>query len=158
MNWKIIFVHLVVLEQHNTIVQNDLRLITKVFKELDERWNIWKSIDNDNEEKKVAVSVSSSADDSEIPSSTTNTSSIKNKNVISFASYNPLLKNITEYLVEEGDTEEESFGDSNTFEIDKDLAKVKNINVFIFLFYWKIFVGSWSFNFIFTCRLFCWLL
>ncbi len=106
-----------------------------MFKELDERWNIWKSIDNDNEEKKVAVSVSSSADDSEIPSSTTNTSSIKNKNVISFASYNPLLKNITEYLVEEGDTEEESFGDSNTFEIDKDLAKVKNINVFIFLFY-----------------------
>ncbi|CAF4953740.1 unnamed protein product, partial [Rotaria socialis] len=49
-----------------------------------------------------------------------------------FISYNPLLKNITEYLVEEGDAEEEELlGDasttmennSNAFEIDKELTK-----------------------------------
>jgi hypothetical protein len=114
--------------QHKTIVRNDLRLITKIIKQLDERWNIWESIDNDNEDKKIVATVPTTTDDSEISSSTTNTTSIKNKNPIGFVSYNPLLKNITEYLVEEGDAEEEedeSLGDSNTFEIDKDLTKVR---------------------------------
>jgi hypothetical protein len=111
--------------QHKTIVRNDLRLITKIIKQLDERWNIWESIDNDNEEKKIPVTIPSSTDDSEISSSTTNISIIKNKNPIGFVSYNPLLKNITEYLVEEGDAEEEELNeDSNRFETDKELTKV----------------------------------
>ncbi|CAF1278701.1 unnamed protein product [Rotaria magnacalcarata] len=113
---------------HKTIVRNDLRLITKIIKQLDAQWNIWESNENDHNEKKVTIS-----DDSEISSSTMNTSSIQNKNPIGFISYNPLLKNITEYLVEEGDAEEEELlGDasttmennSNAFEIDKELTKV----------------------------------
>ncbi len=93
---------------------------------MDDRWNIWESIDHDTEEKKVPVSIPSSTDDSEISSSTTNTSPMKNKNPIGFVSYNPLLKNITEHLVEEGDAEEdESAEDLNTFETDKELNKVK---------------------------------
>jgi hypothetical protein len=118
--------------QHKIIVRNDLRLITKIIKKLDERWNIWESINNDNEEKKVAITVPSSTDDSEISSSTTtNTLIIKNKNPIGFISYNPLLKNITEYLVDEGDAEEEE--ELNTFEMDKELTKViKKKMIFIF--------------------------
>jgi hypothetical protein len=112
--------------QHKTIIRNDLRLITKIIKQFDERWNIWESIDNDTEDKKIPIFVPSSTDDSEISSSTTNTSPMKNKNPIGFISYNPLLKNITEHLVEEGDAEEdESTEDLNTFEIDKELTKVR---------------------------------
>lgn len=112
--------------QHKTIVRNDLRLITKVIKQLDERWNIWGSVDQENEERKIAVSVPSSTDDSEISSSTTNVSSVTNKNPAGFVSYNPLLKNITEYLVEEGDAEdeEERGEESIAFETDKELNKV----------------------------------
>jgi hypothetical protein len=119
--------------QHKTIVRNDLRLITKIIKQFDERWNIWESIDNHNDDKKTSVVASLTTDDSEISSSTTNTSSIKNKNPIGFVSYNPLLKNITEYLVEEADAEEEELlgdtsthnqNESNTFETDKELTKV----------------------------------
>jgi hypothetical protein len=114
--------------QHKTIVRNDLRLITKIIKQLDERWNIWESIDNDNEDKKIAAPIPSSTDDSEISSSTTNTSPTKNKNPTGFVSYNPLLKNITEHLVEEGDAEDdESIEDSNRFEIDKELNKVRRL-------------------------------
>jgi len=114
--------------QHKTIVRNDLRLITKIIKQLDERWNIWESIDNDNEDKKIVVPIPSSTDDSEISSSTTNTSPTKNKNPTGFVSYNPLLKNITEHLVEEGDAEDdESTEDSNRFEIDKELNKVRTL-------------------------------
>ncbi|CAF1405017.1 unnamed protein product [Adineta steineri] len=120
--------------QHKTIVRNDLRLITKIIKQLDERWNIWEPIDNDNEQKKTTITnVPSTTDDSEISSSTMNVSPTKNKNPIGFISYNPLLKNITEYLVEEADAEEEELlgdtstnneNESNTFEIDKELTKV----------------------------------
>ncbi|CAF4384874.1 unnamed protein product, partial [Adineta steineri] len=109
-------------------------LITKIIKQLDERWNIWEPIDNDNEQKKTTIAnVPSTTDDSEISSSTMNVSPSKNKNPIGFISYNPLLKNITEYLVEEADAEEEELlgdtstnneNESNTFEIDKELTKV----------------------------------
>lgn len=56
-----------------------------------------------------------------------------NKNPMGFISSNPLLKNITEYLVEEADAEEEELlGDASTtnensssaFEVDKELNKV----------------------------------
>ncbi len=63
----------------------------------------------------------------------TNTSSIKNKNLIGFISSNILLKNVTEYLVEESDAEEELSENSNTFETDKELIKViKEIASFSF--------------------------
>ena len=126
-------------------------MITKIIKQLDDRWNIWESIDHETEEKKAPVSVPSSTDDSEISSSTTNTSPMKNKNPIGFVSYNPLLKNITEHLVEEGDAEEdESAEDANTFEIDKDLNKVRTLNI-SFLIPRSFFTGSRSFDFILTC-------
>jgi hypothetical protein len=124
--------------QHKTIVRNDLRLVTKIIKQLDERWNIWESIDNDNEQKKIMIS--SITDDSEISSSTANISPMKNKNPAGFVSYNPLLKNITEYLVEEGDAEEEELlgdtstnneNESNIFAIDKELTKVNFMNISI---------------------------
>jgi len=59
-------------------------------------------------------------------------SSVKNKKPTGFVSHNPLLKNITDYLVEEADAEEEELlgdgnnqqNDSNTFETDKELTKV----------------------------------
>ncbi|CAF3704229.1 unnamed protein product [Rotaria sordida] len=117
--------------QHKTIVRNDLRLITKIIQQLDDRWNIWESVNNDNIEKKTQISTT---DDSEISSSTASMaiSSVQNKKPIGFVSHNPLLKNITEHLVEEADAEEEELlgetsnqqRDSNTFEIDKQLTKV----------------------------------
>jgi hypothetical protein len=118
--------------QHKTIVRNDLRLITKIIQQLDGRWNIWESIDNNNVEKKTEATPT---DDSEISSSTAAMviSPEKNKKPKGFISHNPLLKNITEYLVEEADAEEEellgetsgnSLKDGNSFEIDKELTKV----------------------------------
>lgn len=98
---------------------------------MDDRWNIWESTNNENVDKKPQTS---STDDSEISSSTAAMalSPIKNKKPIGFISHNPLLKNITEYLVEEADAEEEELlgetpnqqGDSNAFEMDKQLTKV----------------------------------
>jgi len=98
---------------------------------LDDRWNIWQSIDNDNLEKKTDTTLT---DDSEISSSTAAMviSPVKNKKPTGFVSHNPLLKNITDYLVEEADAEEEELlgdannqqNDSNTFETDKELTKV----------------------------------
>jgi hypothetical protein len=120
---------------HKTIIRNDLRLITKIIQQLDDRWNIWDSLNNVNTEKKTEIT---STDDSEISSSTAAMviSPLKNKKPIGFVSYNPLLKNITEYLVEEADAEEEELlGDTsnqqnnaNKFETDKELTKV-NIKV-----------------------------
>ncbi|CAF1205368.1 unnamed protein product [Rotaria sp. Silwood1] len=113
---------------HKTIVRNDIRLITKIIKQFDERWNIWET-----NEKNITKTTPLIIDDSEISSSTMNISLIKNKHPIGFISYNPLLKNITEYLVEEDDTEEEELlgniskinqNNSNIFEIDKELTKV----------------------------------
>jgi len=135
--------------QHKTIVRNDLRLITKIIQQLDDRWNIWESNDNENIEKKNEATPT---DDSEISSSTAamNISPVKNKKPIGFLSHNPLLKNITEYLVEEADAEEEELlgetsnqlNDSNKFETDKELTKVKyKINLF-YLILFKIFVGT----------------
>jgi hypothetical protein len=122
--------------QHKTIVRNDLRLITKIIQQLDDRWNIWESLDNNNIEKKTEAT---STDDSEISSSTAAMviSPVKNKKPIGFVSHNPLLKNITEYLVEEADAEEEELlgetssnqpKDANTFEMDKELTKVNKQN------------------------------
>lgn len=116
--------------QHKTIVRNDLRLITKIIQQLDDRWNIWEVTDNNNAKKSMQTTLT---DDSEISSSTTTVSSpMKNKKPIGFISHNPLLKNITEYLVEEADAEEEELlgeasnrpNESNTFEMDKELNKV----------------------------------
>ena len=117
--------------QHKTIVRNDLRLITKIIKQLDERWSIWEATEHDNVEKTVTTPT----DDSEISSSTASMiiSPTKNKKPIGFVSHNPLLKNITEYLVEEADAEEEELlgetssshpSESNKFEVDKELNKV----------------------------------
>lgn len=131
--------------QHKTIVRNDLRLITKIIQQLDDRWNIWESLNNDNIEKRTQTS---STDDSEISSSTAALviSSVNNKKPVGFISHNPLLKNITEFLVEEADAEEEELlgetsnqqNESNTFEIDKQLTKVRKKN-YMFLFMLKYF-------------------
>ena len=65
-------------------------------------------------------------------------SPMKNKKPIGFVSHNPLLKNITEYLVEEADAEEEELlgetssnhqSESNKFEVDKELNKVTDTPV-----------------------------
>jgi hypothetical protein len=146
--------------QHKTIVRNDLRLITKIIQQLDDRWNIWESLDNNNIEKKTEAT---STDDSEISSSTAAMviSPVKNKKPIGFVSHNPLLKNITEYLVEEADAEEEELlgetssnqpKDANTFEMDKELTKVNKQNQSFFDFIpFKIFAGTRSSNTLFTC-------
>jgi flagellar basal body rod protein FlgB len=89
-------------------------------------------MDNNNLEKKTEAI---QTDDSKISSSTAAMviSPVKNKKPIGFVSHNPLLKNITEYLVEEADAEEEELlgetsgnqsKDANTFEMDKELTKV----------------------------------
>ena len=109
--------------QHKTVVRNDLRLITKIIQQLDERWNVWEVKKDENDEKP--------ADESEISSSTAALAltPVKNKKPLGFISQNPLLKNITDYLVEEGDAEEEELlgetnNQNNGFEMDKDLTKV----------------------------------
>ncbi|CAF1129027.1 unnamed protein product [Adineta ricciae] len=117
--------------QHKTIMRNDLRLVSKIIQQLDDRWNLWKSSNDETTEKKTDAPAT---DDSEISSSTAAMviTPTKNKKPIGFVSANPLLKNITEYLVEEADAEEEELlGDStnqqtetNTFEMDKELTKV----------------------------------
>ncbi len=107
--------------------------MTKIIQQLDNRWNIWESMDNDHLEKKIEPTPTH---DSEISSSTATMviSPTKNKKPTGFVSHNPLLKNITEYLVEEADAEEEELlgatssnqpNDSNTFETDKELTKVE---------------------------------
>jgi phosphohistidine phosphatase SixA len=89
-------------------------------------------MDNNNLERKTEATPT---DDSEISSSTTAIviSPVKNKKPIGFVSHNPLLKNITKYLVEEADAEEEELlgetsgnqsKDENTFEMNKELTKV----------------------------------
>ena len=114
--------------QHKTIVRNDLRLVTKIIQQLDDRWNIWETENNEQVEKKNEAIPT---DDSEISSSTASMtiSPVKSKKPTGFISQNPLLKNITEYLVEEGDAEEEELlgetgNQANTFEMDKELTKV----------------------------------
>lgn len=114
--------------QHKTIVRNDLRLITKIIQQLDDRWNIWETEKTEQTEKKDEAIPT---DDSEISSSTATMviSPVKNKKPAGFISPNPLLKNITEYLVEEGDAEEEELlgetgNQANAFEMDKELTKV----------------------------------
>lgn len=108
-------------------------MITKIIKKFDERWNVWESSEQENLDKKPTTTTSS--DDSEISSSTAGpvASPTKNKKPIGFISQNPLLKNITEYLVEEADAEEEELlgengnpNGQNNFEVDKELNKVKN--------------------------------
>lgn len=90
---------------------------------------MWDSNVDDHNEKKTTIS-----DDSEISSSTMNIPSTQRKNPMGFISHNPLLRNITEHLVEEADAEEEELlGDTSTtnennssvFETDKELTKVK---------------------------------
>ncbi|CAF5074567.1 unnamed protein product, partial [Rotaria magnacalcarata] len=72
--------------------RNDLRLITKIIQQLDDRWNIWESKSNDNVEKKQQQQQqqqqTSSTDDSEISSSTASMiiSSVQNKKPIGFIS------------------------------------------------------------------------
>lgn len=117
--------------QHKTIVRNDLRLVTKIIKQFDERWNLWGPSDSEPSNKPATET---SNDDSEISSSTAAMveSPTKIKKPMGFISQNPLLKNITEYLVEEADAEEEELlgdssghpGDSTSFEVDKELNKV----------------------------------
>lgn len=117
--------------QHKTIVRNDLRLISKLIQQLDERWGVWEPVTKEVPEAKAEASAT---DDAEISSSTAAMviTPTKNKKPIGFVSHNPLLKNITEYLVEEADAEEEELlGDSanphgtgNAFEMDKGLNKV----------------------------------
>jgi hypothetical protein len=63
---------------HKTIVRNDIRLAAKVIQHLDSKWNLW---DDD-----------SPAD---------------NKESYGVYSTNPVLKNITDYLIEEASAEEE---------------------------------------------------
>ena len=142
--------------QHKTIVRNDLRLITKIIQQLDDRWNIWEMENNENAEKK---SETTSTDDSEISSSTASMaiSPVKNKRPVGFISQNPLLKNITEYLVEEGDAEEEellgeTINPGNTFEMDKELTKVRSITWNTFFFSIVCFhQDTRSFDSLFTC-------
>ena len=142
--------------QHKTIVRNDLRLITKIIQQLDDRWNIWEMENNENAEKK---SETTSTDDSEISSSTASMaiSPVKNKRPVGFISQNPLLKNITEYLVEEGDAEEEELlgetvNPGNTFEMDKELTKVRSITWNTFFFSIVCFhQDTRSFDSLFTC-------
>ena len=142
--------------QHKTIVRNDLRLITKIIQQLDDRWNTWEMENNENAEKK---SETTSTDDSEISSSTASMaiSPVKNKRPVGFISQNPLLKNITEYLVEEGDAEEEELlgetvNPGNTFEMDKELTKVRSITWNTFFFSIVCFhQDTRSFDSLFTC-------
>lgn len=140
--------------QHKTIVRNDLRLVTKIIQQLDGRWNIWETENNEQVEKNnEAIPM----DDSEISSSTASMaiSPVKSKKPIGFISQNPLLKNITEYLVEEGDAEEEELlgepgNQANTFEMDKELTKVELIKTLL-AFHLICFKGTRSFDSLFTC-------
>jgi len=63
---------------HKTIVRNDIRLAAKVIQHLDEKWNLW---DEDKQQPQ--------------------------KESYGVYSTNPVLKNITDYLIEEASAEEE---------------------------------------------------
>jgi len=63
---------------HKTIVRNDIRLAAKLIQHLDSKWNLW---DEDKEQE--------------------------NKESYGVYSTNPVLKNITNYLIEEASAEEE---------------------------------------------------
>lgn len=68
---------------HKTVARNDIRLAARIIQNLDKKWNLW--TDKDEEKK-----------DEE-----------KDEMLFSFVSKNPVLHNITDYLVEEGSFEED---------------------------------------------------
>jgi SERRATE/Ars2, N-terminal domain len=64
---------------HKTVCKNDIKLCAKIAHSLDEKSSLWKDSIDENEEKKT----------------------------FGLQSKNPVLKNITDYLIEEADAEEE---------------------------------------------------
>lgn len=68
---------------HKTVARNDVRLVARIIQNQDKKWELW--TDKDEEKK-----------DEE-----------KDEMLFSFVSKNPVLHNITDYLVEEGSYEED---------------------------------------------------
>nr|KAG5701269.1 hypothetical protein BaRGS_020631 [Batillaria attramentaria] len=68
---------------HKTVARNDIRLAARIIQNLDRKWDLW--ADKDEEKK-----------DEE-----------KEEMLFNFVSKNPVLRNITDYLVEEGSFEED---------------------------------------------------
>jgi hypothetical protein len=96
---------------HKTICKNDIKLCAKIAHSLDEKSGLWKDADGDEEMKTFGLQ-----------------------------SKNPVLKNITDYLIEEADAEEEELlglsgdnkeGDEGEFlERDPDLIAVLDKMIF----------------------------
>ncbi|KAL5013560.1 hypothetical protein ScPMuIL_007830 [Solemya velum] len=99
---------------HKQVVRQDIRIAAKVIKSLDEKWKMWD--EQEGEEKK----------------------DIEKEPYYMLVSKNPVLKNITDYLVEEGSFEEEELlgqsaeegeRDSNPeFTVDRDENMLKALD------------------------------
>jgi len=88
------------------VVRNDIKLAAKVITNLDTRWNLWVTGENGkSEEMNQEIKHEPSNGDNESLSS------------IGLASNNPILANITDYLIEEASAEEEELlGKNNDLE------------------------------------------
>ena len=78
------------------VVRNDIKIAAKVITNLDKRWQLW---EEDNREPAPVVDADSKKDE------------------LGFSSQNPILANITDYLIEEASAEEEELlGKNNDLE------------------------------------------
>jgi hypothetical protein len=93
---------------HKTVCKNDIKICAKIAHSLDEKYGLWKDhVDENNEREKASFGLQSK---------------------------NPVLKNITDYLIEEADAEEEELlglsseskdeGDGEMLERDPELITV----------------------------------
>jgi len=89
------------------VVRNDIKLAAKVITNLDTRWQLWMSSESNGNTEEVRQELKSepaSADNESLSS-------------IGLASNNPILANITDYLIEEASAEEEELlGKNNDLE------------------------------------------
>ncbi|XP_055954271.1 serrate RNA effector molecule homolog isoform X2 [Patella vulgata] len=106
-----------VLTNHKAVVRKDIQTAAKIIQNLDHKWNLWPdpNAEKKDDEKEVEMNL--------------------------MLSRNPVLKNITDYLVEEGSYEEEELLGQNTEEgpkeanpeiqIDKDENLIKALDKMI---------------------------
>ena len=112
------------LSHHKSVIKNDIKLAMKIIQSMDKRWNLWQEKDlNDSADSQAATLAESAAvasDETQHADSESKETANLEKEAFSklesngpkyaahkFHGQNPLLNNITDYLVDEMNAEEE---------------------------------------------------
>ena len=125
---------------HKVVARQDIKHAAKIIQLLDNRWQLWKKKSKDVEAKKEDSSKDVKENDDENKkeedekNNTEDTQASNTDNInLGFISENPVLRNITDFLVDEVDYEDELLGVSSkekdataevTIERDEELLKV----------------------------------